>query len=134
MNYVENIETPAAGMLGAGLGALGAATGVESTFAKNLAKGITSKAATIEAIEAAGKKEAKEMLCHYLEHNGRAKDAKVMRGVPDSQIRVTPAWACRMTLVGLELTEHEQCIVDDQISLMLKAKQEAKKPEEKKGK
>ena len=74
-----------------------------------------------------GKKDAKEMLCHYLEHNGRKVDAKLMRGIPDSQIRVTPAWACRMTLIGLELTEHEQCIVDDQISQMLKAKQEIKK-------
>ena len=74
-----------------------------------------------------GKKDAKEFLCHYLEHNHRKSDAKLMRGVPDSQIRLTPAWACRMTLVGLELTEHEQCIVDEQISQMLKIKQEAKK-------
>lgn len=77
-----------------------------------------------------GKKDAKEMLCHYLEHNGRSKDAKTMRGVPDSQIRVTPAWACRMTLIGLELTEHEQCIVDEQISQMLKSKQEVKREKE----
>ena len=74
-----------------------------------------------------GKKDAKEMLCHYLEHNHRPKDAKTMRGISDSQIRVTPAWACRMTLIGLELTEHEQCIVDDQISAMLKSKQEIKR-------
>lgn len=77
-----------------------------------------------------GKKDAKDMLCHYLEHNHRPKDAKLMRGIPDSQIRVTPAWVCRMTLLGLELTEHEQCIVDDQISAMLKAKQEIKKDKE----
>lgn len=77
-----------------------------------------------------GKKDAKEMLCHYLEHNHRPKDAKLMRGVPDSQIRLTPAWACRMTLIGLELTEHEQCIVDEQISQMLKSKQEIKKTQE----
>ena len=74
-----------------------------------------------------GKKDAKEMLCHYLEHNGRKADAKTMRGIPDSQIRVTPAWVCRMTLIGLELNEHEQCIIDEQISAMLKAKQEIKK-------
>ena len=74
-----------------------------------------------------GKKDAKEMLCQYLEHNHRPKDAKLMRGIPDSQIRLTPAWACRMTLIGLELTEHEQCIVDEQISAMLKAKQEIKR-------
>jgi hypothetical protein len=74
-----------------------------------------------------GKKDAKEMLCQYLEHNHGPKDAKLMRGIPDSQIRLTPAWACRMTLIGLELTEHEQCIVDEQISAMLKAKQEIKR-------
>jgi hypothetical protein len=74
-----------------------------------------------------GKKDAKDMLCHYLEHHGRKADAKTMRGIPDSQIRLTPAWACRMSLVGLELTEHEQCIVDNQISEMLKVKQEKKK-------
>jgi hypothetical protein len=74
-----------------------------------------------------GKKDAKDMLCHYLEHNNRSKDAKLMRGIPDSQIRVTPAWVCRMTLIGLVLNEHEQCIIDEQISGMLKAKQEIKR-------
>jgi hypothetical protein len=74
-----------------------------------------------------GKKDAKEMLCHYLEHNSRKVDAKTMRGIPDSQIRLTPAWVCRMTLLGLVLNEHEQSIVDEQISLMLKSKQEVKK-------
>ena len=74
-----------------------------------------------------GKKDAKEMLCHYLEHNSRKVDAKTMRGIPDSQIRVTPAWVCRMSLMGLVLNEHEQSIVDEQISEMLQSKQEAKK-------
>lgn len=73
-----------------------------------------------------GKRDAKEMLCHYLEHNNRPKDAKLMRGIADSQIRVTPAWACRMTLIGLVLNDHEQGIVDDQIGTMLKSKQEVK--------
>jgi hypothetical protein len=77
-----------------------------------------------------GKKDAKEMLCHYLEHNGRKVDAKKMRGIPDSQIRITPAWVCRMTLIGLELLEHEQCIIDEQISEMLKSKQEVRKSQE----
>ena len=74
-----------------------------------------------------GKREAKEMLCHYLEINHRPKDAKLMRGISDSQIRVTPAWVCRMTLLGLALNEHEQSIIDEQISQMLKSKQEIKK-------
>jgi hypothetical protein len=74
-----------------------------------------------------GKKDAKDMLCQYLEINHRAKDAKLMRGIPDSQIRLTPAWVCRMTLMGLALNEHEQCIIDEQIANMLKIKQEVKK-------
>jgi hypothetical protein len=74
-----------------------------------------------------GKKDAKDMLCHYLEHNGRKVDAKTMRGIPDSQIRLTPAWVCRMTLLGLELNEHEQCNIDEQILTMLRVKQEIKK-------
>jgi uncharacterized protein (DUF433 family) len=77
-----------------------------------------------------GKKDAKEMLCQYLEINNRAKDAKLMRGIPDSQIRLTPAWVCRMTLVGLVLNEHEQCIIDEQIATMLKIKQEIKRDKE----
>ena len=79
-----------------------------------------------------GKKDAKEMLCQYLEHNSRKTDAKKMRGIPDSQIRITPAWVCRMTLIGLELLEHEQCIIDEQISEMLKSKQEVRKSQEEK--
>ena len=74
-----------------------------------------------------GKRDAKDMLCQYLEVNHRPKDAKTMRGIPDSQIRLTPAWVCRMTLMGLQLNEHEQCIIDDQIANMLKIKQEAKR-------
>ena len=74
-----------------------------------------------------GKKDAKDMLCQYLDVNHRAKDAKLMRGIPDSQIRLTPAWVCRMTLMGLVLNEHEQCIIDEQIATMLKIKQEVKK-------
>lgn len=74
-----------------------------------------------------GKRDAKEMLCQYLEINHRSKDAKTMRGIPDSQIRLTPAWVCRMTLMGLMLNEHEQCIIDEQIGTMLKIKQEVRR-------
>jgi uncharacterized protein (DUF433 family) len=77
-----------------------------------------------------GKKDAKDMLCQYLDVNHRSKDAKLMRGIPDSQIRLTPAWVCRMTLMGLQLNEHEQCIIDEQIATMLKIKQEVKRDKE----
>jgi hypothetical protein len=73
-----------------------------------------------------GKKEAKDMIAHWLDHNDRAKDAKKIRAIPDSQIRLTPAWVCRMNLVGLELNEHELLQVDTQISNMLKVKEEVK--------
>ena len=75
-----------------------------------------------------GKKDAKDMIAQYLHIVGREKDSKTIRGIPDSQIRVTPAWVCRMVTMGLMLNEHEQCILDEQISLMLKSKQEVKKP------
>jgi uncharacterized protein (DUF433 family) len=74
-----------------------------------------------------GKKDAKDMIVQYLEINHRKADAKLIRGIPDSQIRVTPAWVCRMSVLGLMLNEHEQCVLDEQISLMLKSKQEIKK-------
>ena len=74
-----------------------------------------------------GKRDAKDMLCQYLDVNHRPKDAKLMRGIPDGQIRLTPAWVCRMTLMGLQLNEHEQCIIDEQIATMLKIKQEIKR-------
>jgi len=74
-----------------------------------------------------GKRDAKDMLCQYLDINHRPKDAKLMRGIPDSQIRLTPAWVCRMTLMGLQLNEHEHGIIDEQIATMLKVKQEIKR-------
>jgi hypothetical protein len=73
-----------------------------------------------------GKKEAKDMIVHWLEHNDRSKDARKIRSIPDSQIRLTPAWVCRMNLVGLELSEHELLQVDTQIANMLKIKSEVK--------
>lgn len=73
-----------------------------------------------------GKKEAKDMIAHWLEHNDRPKDAKKIRAIPDSQIRLTPAWVCRMNLVGLELNEHELLQINDQISNMLKVKDEVR--------
>jgi hypothetical protein len=70
------------------------------------------------------KRDAKDMLCHYLEHNQRPQDARIMRSIPDSQIRVTPAWVCRMTLMGLVLKEHEQDNINRQLDEMLQSKQD----------
>jgi hypothetical protein len=73
-----------------------------------------------------GKKDAKDMIVHWLEHHERPKDAKKIRSIPDSQIRLTPAWVCRMNLVGLELNEHELLQINEQISNMLKVKDEVR--------
>ena len=73
-----------------------------------------------------GKKDAKDMIVHWLEHHDRYKDARKIRAIPDSQIRLTPAWVCRMSLVGLELNEHELLQINEQISNMLKIKDEVK--------
>jgi len=70
------------------------------------------------------KKDAKDMIAHWLEHNDRSRDAKLIRGIPDSQIRSTTAWVCRMNLIGLALSEHELSVIDSQISDMMRIKQE----------
>ena len=74
-----------------------------------------------------GKKDAKDMIAHWLEHNERTKDARLIRGIPDSQIRSTTAWVCRMNLIGLTLSEHELSVIDGQISDMMRIKQEVVK-------
>ena len=74
-----------------------------------------------------GKKDAKDMRAHWLEQNERTKDARLIRGIPDSQIRSTTAWVCRMNLIGLTLSEHESSVIDGQISDMMRIKQEVVK-------
>ena len=53
------------------------------------------------------KKDARDMIVSYLEHHNRKADIKRLRGVSDSTIVLTAAWVCRMSMVGLELTETE---------------------------
>lgn len=72
------------------------------------------------------KKDAKDMIIHWLEVKERTKDAKKIRAIPDSQIRLTPAWVCRMNLVGLELLDPEQVKLESMIAEMLAAKDEVK--------
>lgn len=73
-----------------------------------------------------GKKEAKDFVAAYLESNNRPKDAKKIRGIPDSQIRLTTGWLCRMSLMGLQLDEHEQIKLDNLIVELLALKDEPK--------
>lgn len=72
-----------------------------------------------------GKKEAKEFVCAYLDVHERAKDAKKLRTLPDSQMRMTTGWLARMSLMGLQLDEHEQIKLDNLIRELLEVKQQA---------
>jgi hypothetical protein len=73
-----------------------------------------------------GKKDAKDMIVAHLERHDRPKDAKKIRAVPDSQIRLTSAWLCRMIDMGLQLNEHEQIKLDNMLAEMLEFKEQDK--------
>jgi hypothetical protein len=66
------------------------------------------------------KKDAKELISQYLEHHDRHDDAKKMRKVDDKEFLMTLCWLARMTLRGLELTEHEEATLENEISRLLK--------------
>jgi len=73
-----------------------------------------------------GKKEAKDFVATYLDRHERIKDAKKIRAIPDSQIRLTTGWLCRMSMMGLQLDEHEQIKLDNLIAELLALKEQAK--------
>ena len=73
-----------------------------------------------------GKKDAREMIVNYLELHDRKADVRLLRGVPDSAIRLTTGWLCRMSIVGLELTEQESAKLDGMLQEILNAKQVVK--------
>lgn len=69
-----------------------------------------------------GKKDAREMIVNYLETHGRKEDVRTLKRIPDSSIRLTTGWLCRMSMVGLELTETEQSKLDSLLAEILEAK------------
>ena len=66
-----------------------------------------------------GKKDAKDMLVQFLEHNSRTDEAKKMRKVDEKEVLMTLAWLARMTLRGLELNEHETSLLENEIARLL---------------
>ena len=72
-----------------------------------------------------GKKEAKDMIVAYLDAHKRVKDAKQIRTLSDSQIRLTTGWLCRMQMMGLDLTEPEEIKLQTLITELLELKQQA---------
>jgi hypothetical protein len=70
-----------------------------------------------------GKKDAREMIVAYLEAHGRKDDVRTLKRIPDSSIRLTTGWLCRMSLVGLDLTDQEQTKLDNLLQEILESKQ-----------
>lgn len=68
-----------------------------------------------------GKKDAKELMCQFLDLNKRDTEAKIMRKVADNEFINTYGWLARMQLRGLELTEHETAQFENEVSRLLKA-------------
>ena len=71
-----------------------------------------------------GKKDARDMIVNYLEAHGRKEDVRTLKRIPDSSIRLTTGWLCRMSQVGLELTDHEQIKLDNLLREILESKQD----------
>jgi hypothetical protein len=67
-----------------------------------------------------GKKDAKELMCQYLDLNNRPADAKILRKVHENEFLMTLCWLARMKLRGLELTEHEEMTLKNEIVRLLK--------------
>jgi len=70
-----------------------------------------------------GKKDAREMIVNYLESQDRRADVRILKSIPDSAIRLTTGWLCRMKMVGLELSETEQIKLDNLLKEILSSKQ-----------
>ena len=70
-----------------------------------------------------GKKDARDMIVNYLEAHDRKADVRLLKGIPDSAVRLTTGWLCRMSMVGLELHDSEQLKLENQLSEILHSKQ-----------
>lgn len=76
-----------------------------------------------------GKKDARDMIVNYLELHDRKEDVRLLKGIPDSAIRLTTGWLCRMSMVGLELHDAEQLKLENQLREILDSKQNEVEPE-----
>lgn len=67
-----------------------------------------------------GRKDARDMMADYLDFHDRNADGKIMRKVDDTEFRIpTFAWLARLSLRGLELTEHEMMTMENEITRLL---------------
>jgi hypothetical protein len=66
-----------------------------------------------------GKKDAKELVSQYLDLNNRTNEAKIMRKVDEKECILTLCWLARMKVRGLELTEHEELTLENEVQRLL---------------
>jgi len=66
------------------------------------------------------KKDARDLMAQYLDYNKRTDQAKMLRKVHESEFIVTLCWVARMTMRGLELTEHEELTLQNEIQRLVK--------------
>ena len=71
-----------------------------------------------------GKKEAKDFAVAYLDMHEKTQEARQVRSLPDGQMRLTTGWLCRMSMMGLQLSDHEQIQLDNLIAELVAIKQE----------
>lgn len=66
------------------------------------------------------KKDAKELMCQYLDYNKRTDEAKKLRKVHESEFLTTLCWLARLTMRGLELSEKENNTLQNEVSRLVK--------------
>ena len=108
--------------------------GEDAKFTGSEPEWITQPAADVRVISlikacnwynySCSRKDARDMIIQYFELNKKTKEAKLMRGISDSHVVPTTGWICRMSVMGLELNEHEQSLLDGQLSSLLASKQQ----------
>jgi len=70
------------------------------------------------------KKDAKELMCQYLDYNKRTDEAKKLRKVHESEFLTTLCWLARLTMRGLELSEKENATLQSEVSRLVKCLEE----------
>lgn len=72
------------------------------------------------------RKDAKDLMAQWLDHNGRKTEAKQYRAAPESAVDgMTHGWLARMNMVGLHLLEEEVAAINDHVKRVISVKAEA---------
>jgi len=66
------------------------------------------------------KKDGRELLAQYCEFHKRTEESKQLRKVHEGEFLSTLCWLSRMTMRGLELTEHEEATLENEIARLVR--------------